>query len=317
MDAKGLNAHLNVRFCPLLPAKLSAAPVATLAWAWVPPWPADSAPQLLRMWDLLSSGPSSPPPAPPPPQQLLPQRVFTEAVLPFVERAGKQNFSLIEVGSWNGVYSLELAARYARSTLLVLEPNRSVWEQHTALATRSRRAHLAVLNTAVNEEVAEALAHSNEFLDMQLLVGLQSSRPFDHGVSVSVAKREALDRFVAHLLSMARRTLVMLPVATAQRDECRDNRLANWVDGAPAARLEAAAATLKMRLHTQRVLQGVAADGCPHEVWELGLAYMDRVNRHHFCLGGCKTHTRRSYRLIYSSSRLRLGLGLGLGLTLT
>ena len=156
------------------------------------------------MWDLLSSGPSSPPPAPPPPQQLLPQRVFTEAVLPFVERAGKQNFSLIEVGSWNGVYSLELAARYARSTLLVLEPNRSVWEQHTALATRSRRAHLAVLNTAVNEEVAEALAHSNEFLDMQLLVGLQSSRPFDHGVSVSVAKREALDRFVAHLLSMAR-----------------------------------------------------------------------------------------------------------------
>ena len=33
----------------------------------------------------------------------------------------------------------------------------------------------------------------------------------------------------------------MLPVATAQRDECRDNRLANWVDGAPAARLEAAA----------------------------------------------------------------------------
>ena len=102
---------------------------------------------------------------------------LTEAVLPFVERAGKQNFSLIEVGSWNGVYSLELAARYARSTLLVLEPNRSVWEQHTALATRSRRAHLAVLNTAVNEEVAEALAHSNEFLDMQLLVGLQSSRP--------------------------------------------------------------------------------------------------------------------------------------------
>ena len=150
------------------------------------------------------------------------------------------------------MYALELAARYARSTLLVLEPNRSVWEQHTALATRSRRAHLAVLNTAVNEEVAEALAHSNEFLDMQLLIGLQSSRPFDHGVSVSVSKREALDRFVAHLLSMARRTLVMLPVATARRDECRDNRLANWVDGAPAARLEAAAATLKLRLHAQQ-----------------------------------------------------------------
>jgi hypothetical protein len=63
----------------------------------------------------------------------------------------------------------------------------------------------------------------------------------------------------------------MLPVAPAQRDECRDNRLANWVDGAPAARLEAAAATLKLRLHTQRLLQGVAADGCPHEVLGLGL----------------------------------------------
>ena len=62
-------------------------------------------------------------------------------------------------------------------------------------------------------------------------------------------------------------------------------------------------------------------------MWELGLAYMDRVNRHHFCLGGCKTHTRRSYRLIYSSSRLpplaqplgvatpdpKLGVGVGAG----
>ena len=99
------------------------------------------------MWDLLSSGPSSPPPAPPPPQQLLPQRVFTEAVLPFVERAGKQNFSLIEVGSWNGVHSLELAARYARSTLLVLEPNRSVWEQHTALAIQKQRRPTVVHNS--------------------------------------------------------------------------------------------------------------------------------------------------------------------------
>ena len=202
------------------------------------------------------------------------------------------------------MYALELAARYARSTLLVLEPNRSVWEQHTALAAQLRLAHLACLNTAVNDGVAEALAHSNEFLDMQLLIGLQSTKPFDHGVWVSATKREALDRFVAHLLSMARRTLVMLPVATATREECRDNRLANWVDGAPAARLEAAAATLKLRLHAQRVLHGVAADGCPYELWELGLAHMDRVNRHHFCVGGCKTHTRRSYRLIYSSTDL-------------
>ena len=40
------------------------------------------------------------------------------------------------------------------------------------------------------DQVAEALAHSNEFLDLQLLIGLQSSRPFDHGVSVSASKRE-------------------------------------------------------------------------------------------------------------------------------
>ena len=65
----------------------------------------------------------------------------------------------------------------------------------------------------------------------------------------------------------------------------------------------------------------------PEQVWELGLAHMDRVNRHHFCVGGCKTHTRRSYRLVYSSPRLprlarplggatpdpKLGVGVGAG----
>ena len=65
------------------------------------------------MWDLLSSGPSSPPPAPPPAQLLLPQRVFTEAVLPFVQRAGKQNFSLLEVGSWNGMRTHTSRSAYA------------------------------------------------------------------------------------------------------------------------------------------------------------------------------------------------------------
>ena len=200
-----------------------------------------------------------------------------------------------------GIYSLELAARFPHSTLLALEPNRSVWEQHTTLATRSRRSHLACLNNAVTEEVAEALAHSNEFLDLQLLTGLLHTRPFDHGVSVSAAKREALDRFVAHLLSMARRSLLLLPGASS-REACRDNRLANWVDGAPGARLEAAAQTLRLRLHARRLLHGMALDGCPYELWEVGLAHMDRLNRHHFCLGGCKTHTRRSYRLIYSAA---------------
>ena len=261
------------------------------------------------------------PPSPPAvvtPPLLLPEYVFTHGVLPFVERSGRENFSLMEVGSWNGLYGLELAARFPRSTLLALEPNRSVWERHTSLAARLRRSHLACLNNGVTEEVAEALAHSNEFLDLQLLIGLPSTKPFDHGVTVNTAKREALDRFVAHLLSMARRSLLLLPGATDQ-PECRDNRLANWIhgqgghtdttpaehapaDGTVGARLHEAAKTLKLKLRTERLLSGVAADGCPYELWEAGLAYMDRLNRHHFCLGGCKTHTRRSYRLLFAES---------------
>ena len=52
-----------------------------------------------------SSSPSSPPAIAPPPTEplLLPQRVYEEAVLPFVERVGRHNFSLLEVGSWNGL----------------------------------------------------------------------------------------------------------------------------------------------------------------------------------------------------------------------
>ena len=259
------------------------------------------------------------PPSPPAvvtPPLLLPEYVFTHGVLPFVERSGRQNFSLMEVGSWNGLYGLELAARFPRSTLLALEPNRSVWERHTSLAARLRRSHLACLNNAVTEEVAEALAHSNEFLDLQLLIGLPSTKPFDHGVTVNIAKREALDRFVAHLLSTARRSLLLLPGASDQ-PECRDNRLANWIHGqggggradatlsseqVVAARLHEAGKTLKLKLRTERLLSGVAADGCPYELWEAGIAYMDRLNRHHFCLGGCKTHTRRSYRLLFAES---------------
>ena len=76
------------------------------------------------MWDLLSSGPSSPPPAPPPPQLLLPQRVFTEAVLPFVQRAGKQNFSLLEVGSWNGAH-MHTLTRLRMHTARLLHTARS------------------------------------------------------------------------------------------------------------------------------------------------------------------------------------------------
>ena len=29
---------------------------------------------------------------------------------------------------------------------------------------------------------------------------------------------------------------------------------------------------------------------------------MDRQNRHHYCEGGCKTHTRRTYRLLYTEA---------------
>ncbi len=202
-------------------------------------------------------------------------------MLPFVERARgvRQNFSVAEFGSWSGTFSLELSERYPRSTLVALEPDRALWSKHASIARELRRRNLLFLRNPLNAEVAEALSHSNEFFDAQLLLSLQTTAPFDHGVKIGDLDRlKRLDTFVGHLLSLSRHSLVLLP-APPTDEQCRDNRLANWVDGAPAARLEAAAATLKMRLHTQRVLQGVAADGCPHEVWELGLAYMDRVTQ--------------------------------------
>ena len=59
---------------------------------------------------------------------LLPPRLFSEGVAPFVERAraGRQNFSLLELGSVHGLYTLALARRFRSATLLALEPNRTV-----------------------------------------------------------------------------------------------------------------------------------------------------------------------------------------------
>ena len=37
-------------------------------------------------------------------------------------------------------------------------------------------------------------------------------------------------------------------------------------------------------------------------MWEVVLLRMTRLNRHHFCLGGCKTHTRRTYQMVYTAS---------------
>ena len=145
----------------------------------------------------------------------LPADLYEQAVLPFVERARgeREDFSLLELGSWNGVhlrnaaapprsratavcapcprasahaglYGLELASRFPRSTVVALEPNRTLWMQHMKLARALRRPNLACLHNPLTEEVAEALAHSNEFLDAQLVLSLHTARSFDHGVNV-------------------------------------------------------------------------------------------------------------------------------------
>ena len=157
--------------------------------------------------------------------------------------------------------------------------------------------------------MAEALAHSNEFVDGQLLLSLHTTRPFNHGVTVSAERRTRLDKFVGHVLSLARRSLILLP-APPLAAVCRDNRLANWVHGSESwtpekaipGRLKRAADAYGLRLHLTRRLHGLAADGCQYEVWEATLLHMDRLNRHHYCLGGCKTHTRRTYRMIYDAA---------------
>ena len=235
-------------------------------------------------------------------------------MLPFVQRTatarGSPTFSLLELGSWSGLYALEVSSHFPRSTVVVLEPNRSVLEEHATLARAWQRSNVIFAHNPVTDEVAEALAHSNEFLDAQLLLSLHTARPFDHGVTVSSDRLEKLDKFVGHLLTLARRSLLLLPAPRAPR-ACRDNRLYNWAhasatassaDKAIPARLHAAGKTFGLRLSLAHRLRGLAADGCEYEVWEVALLHMDRVNRHHFCIGGCKTHTRRTYRMIYDGA---------------
>ena len=212
-----------------------------------------------------------------------------------------------------GMFGLELARIFPRSTIVTLEPNSSMWHEHTGRATALRQPNILCLLNPVSEEVAEALSHSNEFLDAQLALSLHTAKPFDHGVSTR-DKMERLDKFVGHILSLARRTLLLLPATLTPG--CADNRLANWAHAEPIlpssadgsnptvpARLSKAAKTLNMRLKTQRVLSGITPDGCEHDIWEVELVQMTRLNRHHFCLGGCKTHTRRSYQMNYSVSK--------------
>ena len=294
----------------------SEAPSRRLSRAW-PRWRALP----LFLHSMLSSllggdaSASSPPPPPTAPPRFEPNYLFEQAVLPFVKRVrrlkGADNFSLLELGSWSGLYALELGARYPRSTLVGVEPNRTVWARHAALAKTHRRSNVVIAHNLVGDDVAEALSHANEFLDGQLLLSLHTMKPFDHGVTVSTDRLGRLDLYIGHLLSLARRTLMLLPASPASA-ECRDNRLANWAlsgqgsaasadDSFTAARIRAAGRALNLRVHAARRLRGLSADGCEYDVWEATLLRMDRVNRHHFCLGGCKTHTRRTYRMIYTA----------------
>ena len=66
------------------------------------------------------------------------------------------------------MFSLELSRTFPSSTLVTLEPNRSLWMEHTSLAQAYQQPNVLCLHNPVTEEVAEALAHSNEFLDAQV-----------------------------------------------------------------------------------------------------------------------------------------------------
>ena len=94
-----------------------------------------------------------------------------------------------------------------------------------------------------------------------------------------------LDTFVGHLLSLSRHSLVLLP-APPTDEQCRDNRLVNWVyddrmysGGSPGSsssagaprRLGAAADALGLRLGVERVLTGLALDGCEYHLWHVTL----------------------------------------------
>ena len=118
---------------------------------------------------------------------LAPDRILHAAILPWLlgtndnarflaSRA--QSFSLLEVGASHGLYALELAARFPNGSFVHLEPNGTAWQAHTALGVSRRLPHALFLRNTIAHEVAEALAHSNEFFDAQLLLSLQTTEAF-------------------------------------------------------------------------------------------------------------------------------------------
>ena len=242
---------------------------------------------------------------------LAPGRILHAAILPWLLGTNDdarflasrtQSFSLLEVGASHGLYALELAARFPKGSFVHLEPNGTAWEAHTALGVSRRLPHALFLRNNITHEVAEALAHSNEFFDAQLLLSLQTTEVFAGIKEVGQEGTANMDLYVAHLLSLARRTLLLLP-APSVGDGCRKNRLATWLYGAGGRggddlapprgtleRLQAVAATRGLDFDFTRVLRGAAPDGCAYELWSARLLRMDRTNRHHYCEGECKIH---------------------------
>ena len=242
---------------------------------------------------------------------LAPGRILHAAILPWLLGTNDdarflasrtQSFSLLEVGASHGLYALELAARFPKGSFVHLEPNGTAWEAHTALGVSRRLPHALFLRNTIAHEVAEALAHSNEFFDAQLLLSLQTTEVFAGTKEVGQEVAANMDLYVAHLLSLARRTLLLLP-APSVGDGCRKNRLATWLYGAGGRggddlapprgtleRLQAVAATRGLDFDFTRVLRGAAPDGCAYELWSARLLRMDRTNRHHYCEGECKIH---------------------------
>ena len=115
-----------------------------------------------------------------------------------------------------------------------LEPNGTLWEPHAALGVNRRLANALLLRNTVPVEVAEALAHSNEFFDAQLLLSLQTTEVFAGRNEVGQEGNANRDGYVAQLLSLARRTLLLLP-APSDGYGCRNGRLAKWLHGGAAA----------------------------------------------------------------------------------
>lgn len=230
-----------------------------------------------------TAAPSPPLLAPEAPPLLTSAYIFEHAVQPFVERlkssTSQPTFSLLELGSWSGLYAVAIGEQHPQSTLVSLEPDKKLSKKHAEMARARRIANVAIADNPMSEAIAEALAHSNEFFDGALLLSLHTAKPFDHGSRVTAEHLLRFDKFVGQLLSLARSSLLLLPSASLSAT-CRDNRLANWVysgltytngssfsrDRGIPGRLSKAGASVGMRLHTRRLLEGMAADGCGYRL---------------------------------------------------